>query len=204
MTSGRRIDNPVPLRAAGLSGIMAAIISLSSILIAIGMSPWFTWTGSWLSDLGRTTQPSATVFNNGLILGGMLGVLFSIGMRRAGIFRGEESEMGLATLFLATLFLAFVGLFPVDAGAIHTTASLLFFVFTIVSLILLGNVLRKTLDKRYGQLVLCLGMISAASFPFFFVDRPWGTNAVVEMVSSLSITVFVLVTGAMLLKKKIT
>ncbi len=186
------MKNPIPLNIAAICGIIAAVVSLSSIFIAISLSPWFTWTGSWLSDLGRTTLPSAPIFNNGLIMGGALGVVFSLGIRKSGIFSGEESEYGLATLFLTTFFLCFVGIFPVDAGMPHTLASFLFFVFSTITLVLIGNVMRKTEERKLGLAVFVLGVISAISFPFFFAPRPFGMNAVIEMVSSTSMSIFIL------------
>ena len=136
----------------------------------------------------------------GLMIGGALGMLFSVGIRKAAVFSGENSELGLATLFLSTLFLCFVGLFPVETGMIHTLASFLFFVLSIISLILLGKVLRKSEDRKYGYFVLFLCICSAISFPFFFVPRPWGMNAVVEMVSSVSMSIFILTYSIRVLK----
>jgi hypothetical membrane protein len=185
------MNNPVSLRLAGICGMTAAVVPLASIFIAIGISPWFTWTGSWLSDLGRSTVPSASVFNNGLMAAGALGVIFSLGVRKAKEFGRVESDMGLATLLLTTIFLFMVGLFPVDADMPHTLASFLFFVFSIVTLLVLGNVLWKS-GSSYGLFVLFLGILSACTFPLFFVPRPWGMNAVIEMVSSLSMSVFIL------------
>ncbi len=185
------MNNFISPKVAGICGIIAAVVSLSSIFIAISVSPWFTWTGSWLSDLGRTIFPSAVIFNNGLITAGILGVIFSIGIRRLKAFSGEQAEWGLAMLFLATLSLSFVGFYPVEAGMLHTLASFLFFVFSIFTLILMGNVLRKS-HHGYGHFILLLGICSAVSFPFFFFERPWGMNAVVEMVSSVSMSVFIL------------
>ena len=133
------MNNPISLKIAGICGIIAAVVSLASIFIAIGMSPWFTWTGSWLSDLGRTALPSAVIFNNGLTISGILGMIFSVGIRSVKTFKGDQAEWGLIMLFLTTLSLCFVGVYPVEAGMSHTLASFLFFVFSILSLILMGN-----------------------------------------------------------------
>ena len=54
-----------------LLGILAGVIAYSSIIIAILVSPWFSWLNNALSDLGNTsvqrniTSGSAAVFDGG-------------------------------------------------------------------------------------------------------------------------------------------
>jgi hypothetical membrane protein len=131
-------------KLVGILGIFAAIIPMAAIFTSIVLSPWFTWTGSWLSDLGGATNPAAPIFNIGLVIGGILGMLFTYGLWELKMFKGDQGDFGLAFLLLSSIFLFFVGFFPVDAGMPHTLASLLFFIFSIPTLILLGNVIRKS------------------------------------------------------------
>jgi hypothetical membrane protein len=183
----------------GIIGILGAVIPLIAIFTAISMSPWFTWNYSWLSDLGYSTRASAPVLNAGLILGGILGALFAVGLWKNRVFRGDEGELGVSTLFLSSFFLFFVGFLPSNFGMPHTLASFLFFMLSIITLIVLGKVLLRSGERNYGYFVLFLGTMSAVSFPFFFVERPWGMNAVVEMITTLSLSVFVLLSGVRLL-----
>ncbi|UCD03093.1 MAG: DUF998 domain-containing protein [Candidatus Aenigmatarchaeota archaeon] len=186
----------------GIIGILAAVIPLVAIFTAISISPWFTWTDSWLSDLGGSTRASAPIMNSGLMIGALAGIIFAYGLWKNRIFRGDEGEFGLSTLFLSSFFLFFVGFLPVDFGMPHTLASFLFFLFSILTLIILGKVILRSGNRNYGYFVLFLGTISAASFPFFFVARPWGTNAVIEMITTTSMSLFVLITGIKMIRKE--
>jgi hypothetical membrane protein len=193
------LKNPVTRRTAGICGIAAAIVSLSSVFIAISLSPWFTWTGSWLSDLGRRA-PEAVVFNSGLIAGGILALLFSAGARKAPIFRKTGGMLAISIFSLAAISLCGVGILPVSVGFSHTVFSFFFFVLSTLSLLLIGNLMRKSGMKRMGVLIIALGIASAASFPFFFVQRPFGMNAVIEIIASLSMSVFTALAGVSLLR----
>ncbi|MFB6186041.1 MAG: hypothetical protein ABEI86_04135, partial [Halobacteriaceae archaeon] len=55
------------------TGIFAIITGFGGILLAILVSPWFTWTGNALSDLGNPARASSIFFNGGLILAGVFG-----------------------------------------------------------------------------------------------------------------------------------
>ncbi|MGZ4924377.1 MAG: hypothetical protein ACXV5H_10575 [Halobacteriota archaeon] len=77
-------------QAAGACGILAPIIALSCISLAILYSPGhFSITKNWLSDLGgmsyaQIPRPSVTspativLFQSGLVLAGILGIIFSL------------------------------------------------------------------------------------------------------------------------------
>lgn len=77
---------PILVKISVLFGVFAPIIAFSCIALAIYHSPWFTWTGNWLSDLGGmsgetpiwTAHGIASVFFNfGLIMAGVMGVVFA-------------------------------------------------------------------------------------------------------------------------------
>ena len=69
----------VTTNLAGICGILLPFVFFTGILIAISYSPWFKWTHNALSDLG-VKGISALIFNNGLIFGGLLAFIFSIGL----------------------------------------------------------------------------------------------------------------------------
>jgi hypothetical membrane protein len=189
-------------KTVGIIGILGSVIPIAAIFTAILLSPWFSWTHSWLSDLGGSDKPVAPIMNYGLIIGGVLGMAFALGLWKLGIFKGDESDFGIATLFLSSFFLCFVGLLPVDVGMPHTIASFLFFVLAILTLILLGRVIIRSGERKFGYVVLALGILCVISFPFFFVERPWGSNAIIEMVTTSALSAFVFFTSIDLIRKE--
>jgi len=66
------------LRVAGLCGVIVPVVAFSCIFIAISLSPWFSWTENALSDLG--VGGAAWVFNSGLMVGGILTMVFAVGL----------------------------------------------------------------------------------------------------------------------------
>ncbi|MEM2555166.1 MAG: DUF998 domain-containing protein, partial [Nitrososphaerota archaeon] len=60
-----------------ICGIISIIIAYSSIIFSIIISDWFSWKNNALSDLGAR-EPSAIIFNTGLILSGFFLILFSL------------------------------------------------------------------------------------------------------------------------------
>jgi hypothetical protein len=68
--------------AYGLFGIISPILAFILISLAISQaSSWFSWTGNALSDLG-VHKESAVLFNSGLIIGGILSIVFAFGVMR--------------------------------------------------------------------------------------------------------------------------
>jgi hypothetical protein len=82
-------------QVAGVCGLLGAIVALSFVGLAIVYSPGnFSITQNWLSDLGgmgytafeNVTRPSVTspttalLFDSGLAVAGILGIIFSLGL----------------------------------------------------------------------------------------------------------------------------
>jgi hypothetical membrane protein len=176
-------------------GLSSAAVPLAAIFISISLSPWFTWTGSFLSDLGRDGFP-ALVFNAGLIAGGVMGTAFACLILKMGFY---QSRLGMRLFVLATFFLIFVGAFPVQTNTPHTAASVAFFLLSTASLLLVGFAERK--NGKIGWLFLALGIVSLTALPLYGVPRPWGFNATVEMVTSLAMSVFTAATAWMVHRK---
>jgi len=176
-------------------GLLSAFIPMAGILISISMSPWFTWTGSFLSDLGRSGVP-AEIFNGSLVAGGLLGTLFAYAIMREKFYR---SRHGMAAFMLATLSLILVGAFPVQTDTPHTAAAVAFFLLSTASLLLIGTAEKG--NSWHGTAFLALGVVSLAALPLYGVPRPWGFNAFVEMLTSAGMSVFTAVTAAIMLKR---
>ena len=68
-------------RIAGICGVLLPVVVFISIWFAMSDAPWFRWTHNALSDLGLEGV-SAFFFNNGMIFGGILAFVFSIGLSK--------------------------------------------------------------------------------------------------------------------------
>jgi hypothetical membrane protein len=112
----------------GILGIIGPLVALSAIAIAIILSlSWFTWEGNALSDLGNYNNglPAAIVFNVGLVLTGILLLIFTYNFTRS--ITDLPTKIGLIPFFIALSFLIGIGVLSENAGSIHFTVSVGFF-----------------------------------------------------------------------------
>jgi len=197
------------LKVSGLCGILGPVIAFTCVGVAVYYSPWFSWTENWLSDLGGTAgeKPiwaahgiASVIFNVGLIITGIIGIVFAIGIRKSGMLNTHLGRLGTLFLLLNMSALCGVGIFPETTGYLHTLVSLVFFSLVPLSLLSIGTVVRKSSEKTLGWLTTPLGVISLCSFPVLFIPRPWGSNAVAEMVPSIAISIFSIMFSIRLLK----
>ena len=151
------------LRISGFCGMVGPLTSFSLILAAISRSPWFSWTGNYLSDLGANPDV-AVLFDSGLIIGGALTAIFAIGLKTTlpGLTRGG---VGVITLFLAAVALCCVGIFPERTGIVHISVAEVFFVLSIITLLLIGSaMMRQPSERNLGLLIFITGLFTCVPF----------------------------------------
>jgi len=118
------------------SGVGAVAVTLTAIFLATLVSPSFSWTGNALSNLGVTGTAAGTgltvaLFNGGLILGGVLGVGFSVALVRVA---ASLAGRATAVVFgLTVVFMALVGVFPQDTAP-HFPVALGFYLLISITL----------------------------------------------------------------------
>lgn len=66
-------------RVAGICGIFIPVVIFTVLGVSLVSSPWFNWSQHALSDLG-IEENTAVLFNNGMIVGGILSLIFSFGL----------------------------------------------------------------------------------------------------------------------------
>ena len=69
-------------KIAGACGIASQLVALTALLVTASSSPWFSWTESHLSAFG-VEGTAAKLFNYGLVLTGVLSLIFAIGLGRS-------------------------------------------------------------------------------------------------------------------------
>lgn len=144
-------------RAAGLA---AVVVSLGGVLLATVLSPGFTWTDHALSELGVTgtapgTSTTMAVFNGGLILGGVIGLVFSW-----YLYKTAEDDLTRVTgsLFGVTAALmGGVGVFPMDVS-LHGSVAVGFFLFISMTLAVAGIAGLRRGNRQYGAISLLLAV----------------------------------------------
>jgi len=190
----------IPLKFRLLCGILSPAVTIIFISLALAGSPWFSWTENWLSDIGgepgdrpiwSARGTPSILFNLGLFLGGILGLVFWTGLKERFPAPREEGELGMKLLLADMALFALVGVLPFSTGVPHMAVALVFFLLVPVFLHLLGQSLRQSEETREeGRLLRIMAWVSGISFLFLGAPRPWGGNAVVEMVPAGCLSVF--------------
>lgn len=155
-------------RIAGICGIFLPVVIFSCIWVSIAVSPWFSWTRHALSDLGIVEQ-SAVFFNNGMILGGILAFIFSLGLMKV-----VSNRAGAYLLAGSSVALIGIGVFPETVMHLHFITSASFFALLILALFFIGLTLRQTtVERRMGMTALCFGILGVSAivvlFPFEYI-----------------------------------
>jgi hypothetical membrane protein len=145
-------------RAAGICGVFIPIVIFTCLGLAMALSPWFTWTHHALSDLGISDN-SALFFNYGMIIGGILIFIFSL-----GLIKIVSKRTGAYILTVSSLALIGIGLFPETLFPLHFITSASFFILLIIALLILGLTLKQDrFERSMGLLALFFAEIAICS-----------------------------------------
>ena len=122
---------------AGFCGVASSIVAFITLLVVFSKSPGFNWKKNYLSILG-VKGSAARVFNYGLAVTGLLGLIFDIGLGKtlpAGQWLGQIFTV---SLILGAVAFSAIGIFPRTMALSHKLASLLFFIFVSLAIFLFG------------------------------------------------------------------
>ncbi len=123
------------VRIGAIAGLAGALLFSTMWIAAVLADGHWVLGEETLSELGGD-RPGRLFFNAGVILEGVLGLLFAIGLWRA-LPRTLVASSGFIVLLLAGISLVGVGVFPITTGAYHTVASYAFFGLSLVAILLL-------------------------------------------------------------------
>ena len=178
------------MMVAWVCGILASVVVFSSVLAAISQSPGFSWTANALSDLG--VSGAASIFNSGLIVGGILMMVFAAGLFVVG--RSALERAGAALLFIGAIALSGIGVFT-EAGDIHFYVAVAFFGISSLSLLLIGSGSIVAGSKKFGLLTVLAGVLAGLPWAFSWA---WIGLAIPETLSAIVIFIWVIAEGARL------
>lgn len=192
---------------AAVAGIIGPFYAFMSIMIAIIVSPWFTWTGNALSDLGNlsrypTSPVSSLVFNSGLIIAGIITVFAVLGLAM-NVKKHIGALASTAVLLVGTVALICIGLFPENFPPWHFMFSVVLFASIALAMLLFGGVFtyyRGT--RRLGYFSLATGLIAASPWiPYLFLQ--WNIGAAIpEIISAVTVYIWVIVMSTKLASGK--
>lgn len=187
------IEDLVPEEFGGICGMLAPIIVYIFTGISILIHPGFDWSSDALSKLGAVGTSYNNIFNFGLMIGGIAGLIFTF-----AIFRFVETKGGIVGVSLfgaGVVCLILVGVFP-QGNTPHVYVSLLFFILSLAGMIILGvDQLWDFTEAIWG--IFILSSVILIGISLFIVYKDIGT-AMLEFLSSIPIVLFLLVFGARL------
>jgi len=176
-------------KIAGICGILIPVVIFTCIGLAMAHSPWFVWTQHALSDLG-IDGVSAFFFNNGMIIGGILTFIFSL-----GLIRFLSNKTGAYILSASALALIGIGLIPETEKLffLHFFTSTSFFILLTLSFIIIGLTTKKNqFEKSIGLLATIFAFLAIASIIFII---PLGGVAIPESISCFPAFIWCMITG---------
>ncbi|RLF50003.1 MAG: hypothetical protein DRN19_05255 [Thermoplasmata archaeon] len=161
--------NNIIKKISGLCGLLLPIVMTIILITAILKNQWFSWTKNAISDFGAANS-SPLLFNNGLILLGILLLIFSIGL----IINFKE-KLGPAIIFMCSFLLMLIGIFPVP-HILHEPISVIFFISFSIAFFSMGHTFYKEsfLSFVTGIKILALMVVVSTIFAFlFFIFYNW-------------------------------
>jgi hypothetical membrane protein len=208
-----KFDGRALMKFAGVCGVASPLVVLVCIFAAASLSPWYSWTYNYISDIGghpgdrpvwSVHGAASILLNIGLIAAGLMGVAFAFVLRGIKALGTPCGRLGSSLFLLDMVALMSVGIFPESTGGPHGVAAVSLFVLIPLSLIFMGIGLRETSDeKRFAVLVLLLGLASFLSFALFALPRPYGQNGVVELIPSICTGTFSISFGFRLMANRL-
>ena len=176
------------LRAAGICGVLAAAVVLIGILAAMSAYLGFSWSNNVLSDLG--VGGTAMAFNSGLMAGGVLAVIFAVGLLIAQ--KGALGRVGAVLLFVDAIALFGIGMFP-ETTNVHLPVSMAFFAIFPLAALVFGASAIKAKSRKFGLFTIVLGIIAILPWPITM-----SITAITEAASAIPVLVWLMIQGVML------
>jgi hypothetical membrane protein len=188
------------IRLSGIAGILSPIIALTCILLSISSYPGFSWTDNALSDLGVQGGVTAPLFNYGLIISGVLALIFATGLFKFFTSVGA-GRMSALILTAATAALVSIGIFTENAGPVHYYVSVGFFMLFSLSAFTLAVALIRTRMMKLGLFTLIVALIASVPWVLQFFSPYVPNVAIPEAISATAASLCSIVLGLNMLSK---
>lgn len=187
----------------GSAGILAPIFAFAFILTSIASFPDFSWTSNALSDLGVVPGLTASLFNFGLLVSGILAFNFAI----FGLFTyfGKIwiGKIGSMVFAAATLALIAISVFNEHFSPTHYLVSVAFFTLAPIALFILTLGFWLCRQSGLAAFTVAVGVAAALPWVLLFTFNYVPNVAIPEFVSGVAVSVWVIVLGKKMLSSKI-
>lgn len=156
-----------------LTGLVAAILTWIVIFSSIHYNSWFIFTEHAFSDLGGQASENPWIYNHGMVMLGVLMLLYSLALIKNSLNKIEC--VGGAFMFIAGVFLALIGIYPSGTRP-HNFVSTWFFVQADLAIIAWGIGLLLSGLKAFGVAFTGMGVLG----PLVAAAVKWPSTAVLE------------------------
>jgi hypothetical membrane protein len=153
-----------------------------------------------LSDLGVVEGFTAAIFNSGLVVGGVLALIFAV-----GLFKSQTTSLGKAgalTFILATISLTAIGAFPENVKPIHYYVSVAFFALSPIALMVLCAAFAFVGKKKLGLFTFLTALFAAAVWIIHWTVGFGANVAIPEALSALAASIWAITLGFEMLKER--
>ena len=155
--------NNIIKKISGFCGLLLPIVTTIILIVTLLKNQWFSWTKNAISDLGKANA-SPLLFNNGLIILGILLLIFSI-----ELIISFKEKFGPTIIFMCSFLLMLIGVFPIP-HMLHEPISAIFFISFPVAFLIIGYTFYKDSFPSFimGIKILALMVVVSVLFAFIF------------------------------------
>jgi hypothetical membrane protein len=173
------------------AGIAAPIVAFACILLAVAFYSEFSWTNNALSDLGVAKGIAAPLFDFGLCVTGVLGLIFAIFALYA-YFGNVAGKAGALVFAAATVALIAIGVFNESFNGTHLAVSAAFFVLAPISLFIITCAFALSHRTRGAVFTVAVGVVAALPWILEFIINYVPNVAIPETISALAVSAWVI------------
>ena len=184
-------------RIAGICGILLTVVSLTTILVSSIMFQ-LDWYQNVLSQIGAGDDLTAKIFNYGLIIAGILGIVFAYGLFKVVDY--AISKIGCILFLVASISVIGIGIFDMRYGGLHDLIALLFFGISPISIGVIGAGFIVKRRIKIGIATIIPAVVSG----LFAIVTYVSLIAINEFIPVVSIAIWVFVISIKLIQSTIS
>jgi hypothetical membrane protein len=170
------------------------LVAFAFILSAIALAQKFSWTDNALSDLGVMTWPTDIIFNTGLIISGILSIIFATGLYLS-FNKNVLGRSGTTVFLFCAVALTAIGIFSENMEPIHIYASVAFFGLFPISMIVLTIAYFLLGKPRKALFTLAVALFAAIVWVLEFLFNYVPGVAIPETLSALAASLWAVAVG---------
>ncbi|HDQ06315.1 MAG TPA: DUF998 domain-containing protein [Candidatus Bathyarchaeota archaeon] len=189
------------LRFGGFCGILGSGLSLTLVLAATILSPWFSWENNALSELG--VGEVSLLFNGAMLIGGVIIFFFALGLREYFLDGNRLVRVGVNLVIVASILLALVSVFIFDMMLMHGIVSLGPLLLAPLGFVFIGFGTEETKIRKFSIGCGVAALVSILILPMIILFLPFNAGfAVPEIINTAITTVWLFAVGTELIKHK--